>query len=139
MRSEFLVWKEKANKKMEEHMRKIESFSPPCPAPASQSLPIMPTPPAANITKKRKKKVVEATKIHPSRRSTKPLSTKRRSTHPSGRSRCHRSQQPRQHCRGPHCNNLLNPCSQRIRKQCHKPMSPSLQPVLPTNKQKHHP
>jgi hypothetical protein len=61
MRSEFLVWKEKANKKMEEHMRKIESFSPPCPAPASQSLLITPTPSAATITKKRKKRVAKAT------------------------------------------------------------------------------
>jgi hypothetical protein len=58
------------------------------------------------------------------------------SAHPSCRSRRHRSQQRRQHCRGPHCNNLLSSCSQRIRKQCHKPMSPSLQPVLPTNKTK---
>jgi hypothetical protein len=117
-------------------MRKIESFSSPCPAPASQSLPITPTSPAATITKKRKKRVAEATKIHPNRHSTKPLSTNRRSAHPSCRSRRHRSQQRRQHYKGLHCNNLLSPCSQRIRKQRHKPMSPSLQLVLPTNKTK---
>jgi hypothetical protein len=63
---EFLVWKEKSNKKMEEHIRKIVSFSPPCPFPASQSLLITLIPLAATITKKRKKRAVEAIKIHPS-------------------------------------------------------------------------
>jgi hypothetical protein len=38
MRLQFLVWNEKVNKKMEEHMRKIESFSPPCPR---SSMPII--------------------------------------------------------------------------------------------------
>jgi hypothetical protein len=66
MQSEFFAWKEKINKMMEEHMRKLESFSPPCLSPASRSLPKMLTPPAATITKKkkkRKKRTVEATKI----------------------------------------------------------------------------
>jgi hypothetical protein len=57
---EFIMWKEKSNKKIEEHMRKIESFSTPSPAPASQSFPITPAPQAATV--KRKKRVVEATK-----------------------------------------------------------------------------
>jgi hypothetical protein len=55
MQSEFFAWKEKINKMMEEHMRKLESFSPPCLSPASRSLPKMLTPPAATITKKKKK------------------------------------------------------------------------------------
>jgi hypothetical protein len=54
MRSEFLGWNEKVYKKIEEHMRKLESFSLSCPSPASQSLPITPTPPAATITKKKR-------------------------------------------------------------------------------------
>jgi galactokinase len=79
MQSEFIVWKEKSNKKMEEHMRNIESFYTPSPAPASQSLPITPTPQVVIV--KRKKRVVEATKIHPLRRCTKPPSSSRRSKH----------------------------------------------------------
>jgi hypothetical protein len=79
MQSEFIVWKEKFNKKMEEHMRKIESFYTPSPAPASQSLPITPTPQAATV--KRKKIIVEATKIHPCQHCTKPPSISRRSKH----------------------------------------------------------
>jgi hypothetical protein len=79
MQSEFIAWKEKSNKKMEEHMRKIESFSIPSPAPASQSLPITPVTQAATV--KRKKRVVEATKIHPCKRRTKPPLINRRSKH----------------------------------------------------------
>jgi hypothetical protein len=60
-------------------MKKFESFSIPSPTPASQSLPITPTPQAATI--KRKKRVVEATKIHPCRCRTKPPSISRRSKH----------------------------------------------------------
>jgi len=43
MRLDFLVWKNKSSKQMEGHMR---SFSLPRTCPASQSLPITPTPPA---------------------------------------------------------------------------------------------
>jgi hypothetical protein len=32
-----MAWNEKFTKKMEEHVRIIESFSPPCSAPVSQS------------------------------------------------------------------------------------------------------
>jgi hypothetical protein len=46
MQSEFFTRNEKFTKKMEEHMRKIKSLSPPCPSPTSQSPPITPTPPA---------------------------------------------------------------------------------------------
>jgi hypothetical protein len=46
MQLDFLVWKDKFSKQMEEHMRRIKSFSPPCPSSASQSLPITPIPPA---------------------------------------------------------------------------------------------
>jgi hypothetical protein len=64
---------------MEEHMRKIESFSTPSPAPANQSFSITPTPQAATV--KRKKRVIEETKIHPCRRRIKPPSINRRSKH----------------------------------------------------------
>jgi hypothetical protein len=46
MRLDFLVWKDKSSKQMEEHMRRIKNFSPPHTFPASQSPPITPTPPA---------------------------------------------------------------------------------------------
>jgi len=45
----------KSTMQMEEHKRKIESFSPPCPSPAIQSLPILLTPTATTITIKKKK------------------------------------------------------------------------------------
>jgi hypothetical protein len=40
MRSEFLAYKEEASKRMEKIGKRIESFSPPCTSPGSQSLPI---------------------------------------------------------------------------------------------------
>jgi hypothetical protein len=46
MRLDFLVWKDKSSKQMEEHMRRIKSFSPLCNSPASKSPPITPAPPA---------------------------------------------------------------------------------------------
>jgi hypothetical protein len=44
---------------MEEHMRRIKSSSPPRTSPASQSLPITPTSPAAPVTKKKEKEEEE--------------------------------------------------------------------------------
>jgi len=41
MRSEFLVWNENANKKMEKHMRKIEKFFSTMPRSAASSKPII--------------------------------------------------------------------------------------------------
>jgi exonuclease VII small subunit len=41
MGAKFLAYKEEASKQMEEIMKRIESFSPPCTSPASQSLPTM--------------------------------------------------------------------------------------------------
>jgi hypothetical protein len=41
MQSKFLAYKEEVSKQMEEIMKRIESFSPPCTSPASQSLPTM--------------------------------------------------------------------------------------------------
>jgi hypothetical protein len=81
MRSKFLAWNEKFTKKMEEHMRKIKSLSSPHLSPASQSLHITHTPPAATVTEKRKKRAVEATKIHPHWRPTKPPLIGHRSAH----------------------------------------------------------
>jgi len=92
MRSEFLVYKEEASKRMEEIRKRIESFSPPCTSPASQSLPITPTSSAATVTKKRKKRAVEATKIRLHQRPTKPPSTSRKSAHLSLKFRRHRTQ-----------------------------------------------
>jgi hypothetical protein len=114
---EFLAYKEEASKRMEEIRKRIESFSPPRTSPASQAPPIQPTPPAtrsdrmmpkpqvvletqtttptslaATVTKKRKKKAVEATKIHPHLGLTKLLLTGFRSAHPSRTSRNHRTQ-----------------------------------------------
>jgi hypothetical protein len=65
MQSKFLMYKEEASKQMEEIRNKIESFSPPHTTLASQTLPLTPTPPATTVTKKRKKRVVEVTKIYP--------------------------------------------------------------------------
>jgi hypothetical protein len=59
-----MAWNEKFTKKTEEHMRIIESFSLPCSDLVSQSSPITPQL-ATTVTKKRKKRVVKATKIHP--------------------------------------------------------------------------
>jgi hypothetical protein len=73
-------------------MRKIKSLSPSRHFPASQSLPITPTSPVATVTKKRKKRVVEATKIHPRWHPTKPQSTSRRLAYPSRKFRKHRTQ-----------------------------------------------
>jgi hypothetical protein len=81
MRLDFLVWKDKFSKQMEER-----------PSPASQSPPITPTPPATTVTKKRKKRVIGATKIHPHRRPIKAPSTGRRSAHLSRKFRKHRTQ-----------------------------------------------
>jgi hypothetical protein len=92
MRSGFLAWNVKFTKKMEEHMRKIKSWFPPRPSPTSQSLLITPTSSATAITKKRKKRAVEATKIHPHRRPTKQPSTSRRLAHLSRKFRKHRTQ-----------------------------------------------
>jgi hypothetical protein len=70
-----------------------------------------PTSPVATVTKKRKKRVVEATKIHPHRRLTKPPLTGFRSAHPSCTSKNHRTQPskmrrhqltPRLHASGNH-------------------------------------
>jgi cob(I)alamin adenosyltransferase len=55
MQSKFMAWNEKFIEKMEEHMRKIKSFSLPCSAPVSQSFPITPQP-TATITKKEEEK-----------------------------------------------------------------------------------
>jgi hypothetical protein len=71
-------------------MRKLESFSPPCPFPTSQSLPITSTPLAATV--KRRKRVVEVTKIYPSRCPTKQLLISHKSAHPSCKSRKQRTQ-----------------------------------------------
>jgi hypothetical protein len=81
MRPEFLAYKEEASKRMKEIKKRIESFSPPRTAPASQAPPITPTSPAVIVTKKRKKRAVEATKIHPHRRPTKPPSSSRKLAH----------------------------------------------------------
>jgi hypothetical protein len=86
-----MAWNEKITKKMEEHMRIIESFSPPCSAPISQSSPITPQL-AAIITKKRKKRVIKATKIHPYRCQTKSLSTSSKAAHLCRRSINQRTQ-----------------------------------------------
>jgi len=52
-------------KKMEEHMRKIKNLSPPRLSTASQSLPKTPTPPAATVIKKGRKKMLKQQKsIH---------------------------------------------------------------------------
>jgi hypothetical protein len=112
------------------------SVPPPCPSLASQSLPITLTPPIATVTIKTTKRADEATKIHMRQCRTRPLSISHKSAHLNCRSRHHRSQQHRQHCKGPHCNNLLSPRCQRIRKQPNKPISPSLQLALPTDKTK---
>jgi hypothetical protein len=80
MRLEFMAWNEKFTKKMEEHMRIIESFSPLCSALVSQSSPITPQP-AATVTKNRKKRVAKATKIHQCRCQTKSSSTSNRAAH----------------------------------------------------------
>jgi hypothetical protein len=45
MRLDFLVWKDKSSKHMEEHVRRIKSFFLLRTSPAGQSLPITPTPP----------------------------------------------------------------------------------------------
>jgi hypothetical protein len=70
-------------------MRRIKSSSPPCTSPASQSLPITPTSLVASVRKKRKKRAVEATKIHPHQCPTKPPLTgrkfRRHCTQPSKR------------------------------------------------------
>jgi hypothetical protein len=92
MRSEFLAYKEEASKRMEEIRKRIESFSPPRTSLASQAPPLTPTPPAATITKKRKKRVVEVTKIHQQRHSTKPPSIGRKSAHLSRKFRRHQTQ-----------------------------------------------
>jgi hypothetical protein len=91
MQSEFMAWNEKFTKKMEEHMRIIESFSLPCSATVSQSSPITPQP-ATTVTQKRKKRVVKATKIHPCRCQTKSSSTSSRATHLRRRSINQRTQ-----------------------------------------------
>jgi hypothetical protein len=85
---------------MKEHVRKIKSLPPPRPSPASQSLTITPTPPAATITTKRererererKKIVVEATKIHPHRHTTKSPSIGHRSAHLNTKFRKHQTE-----------------------------------------------
>jgi hypothetical protein len=77
MRSEFMTWNEKVTNKMEEHMRTMESFSVPCSALVSQSSPITPQS-AATITKKRKKKVVKATKNQSSPITPQPIATVRK-------------------------------------------------------------
>jgi len=92
MRSEFLAYKEEASKRMEEIRKKIESFSPPRTSPASQASHITPTSLAAIVTKKRKKRAIKATKIHPHRRPTKPPSTGRKSAHLGRKCRRHRTQ-----------------------------------------------
>jgi hypothetical protein len=89
MRSEFLAYKEEASKRMEEIRKKIESFSPPRTSPASQASHITPTSLAAIVTKKRKKRAIKATKIHPHRRPTKPPSTGRKSAHLGRKCRRH--------------------------------------------------
>jgi hypothetical protein len=55
----------KSTMQMEEHKRKIESFSLSCPSSATQSLPITLTPTATTITIKKKKGGDETAKIHP--------------------------------------------------------------------------
>jgi hypothetical protein len=80
MQSEFMAWNEKIAKKMEEHMRIIENLSLPCSTPVSQSSPITPQR-VATVTKKRKKRVVKATKIHLCWRQTKSSSTSSRAAH----------------------------------------------------------
>jgi hypothetical protein len=111
MQSEFIAWNEKFTKKMEEHMRIIESFSPPCSASVSQSSPITPQP-AATVTKKMKKRVVKVAKIHPCRRQTKSSSTSSRATHLRCRfinQRTHPSKRVTNHCIvSSHA--VINPC-----------------------------
>jgi hypothetical protein len=111
MQSKFMAWNEKFTKKMEEHMRIIESFSLPCSAPVSQSFPTTPQP-AATITKKRKKRVVKATKIHPCQRQTKSLSTSSRAAHLRCRS-INQWTQPSKHVanhRTVSSHAVINPC-----------------------------
>jgi hypothetical protein len=92
LRSEFLAYKEEASKRMEEIRKRIESFSPPRISPASQASHITPTSPATTVTKKRKTRAVEITKIHPHRRSTEPPSISRKSAHLSHKFRRHQTQ-----------------------------------------------
>jgi len=92
LRSKFLVYKEEASKRMEEIRKRIESFSPAHTSPASQASHITPTSPAATVTKKRKKRAFEATKIHPHRHPTKPPSTGRKSAHLGRKCRRHQTQ-----------------------------------------------
>jgi chromosome segregation ATPase len=74
-RSAFLAMVAESTKQMEEHKRKIESFSPPCPSPAIQSLPKTLTPVATTITIKKKKGGDETTKIHPRQRRRRSSTT----------------------------------------------------------------
>jgi hypothetical protein len=92
MRLEFLAYKEEASERMEEIRKRIESFSPPCTTPASQAPPITPTSPAALVTKKRKKRAVEATKIYPHQRPTKPPPSGCKLAHLGRKFRRHRTQ-----------------------------------------------
>jgi len=67
--------------KKKEIRKRIESFSPPRSSPASLASHIISTSSVATGTKKRKKRAIEITKIHPHRRSTKPLSISHKSAH----------------------------------------------------------
>jgi hypothetical protein len=74
MRSDFLAWDEKFTKKIEENMRKIASFSPPCSSPTSESLPLVTTPKLQHIKQRHKQNHhlnQQATKIHPHWRPTR--------------------------------------------------------------------
>jgi hypothetical protein len=82
-RSAFLAMVAESTKQMKE---------PPCFSPAIQSLPIIPAPSAATITKKKKERVVEAKKFHPHQCSTKPPSIGYRLVRPSCKSKRQRSQ-----------------------------------------------
>jgi hypothetical protein len=145
-RSAFLAMVTESTKQMEEHKRKIESFSPPCPSPAIQSLPITLTSAATTITIKKKKGGDETTKIHPRQRCRRSSTTlamldrnlhhrssslsnsrrqivanycpsSTRTGHPNCRSKHHQSQQRRQHRKCPPYNNLFSSRCQQIKKQ----------------------
>jgi hypothetical protein len=92
MQSEFLAYEKEATKRMEEIRKRMESFSLPRTSPVSQASHITPTSPAATVTKKRKKRAVEATKIHPHRRPTKPPLTGHKSAHLGCKCRRHWTQ-----------------------------------------------